>query len=293
MTGRAPPNNPSTCPNGNAPVGGTVQQCPAQAGTPKKTCTITSQTHATSPANRTRTKIGVGEEVDLTVTPGPATNWAITSGGGTLSSTSGGSTTLTGGDSAGSVTITATCPDCTCTITFTVVEPSWTMEKKAGTNLKHTNGHPDCGWQGTQYLHPNDVNFYRVETRELDSLSVATGCYNPSHHGKYHGGYPLPDCASSWFPVKNHTEAHGSEVGMTDQIYSGYPAPSATGTAPPFTVGSYYWPITWQWRVVGSANTHNFPGIRQEHEIFATGKCESRKGGHTESSMYNDPTSTY
>ena len=66
----------------------------------------------------------------------------------------------------------------------------------------------------------------------------------------------------------------------------------ATNAAPPFKVGTMFFPITIQWRTIGSANIHDFPVVRQEHEIFADGKCETRKGGLTESSKHTDPTST-
>jgi hypothetical protein len=33
--------------------------------------------------------------------------------------------------------------------------------------------------------------------------------------------------------------------------------------------------------------------VRQEHEIFADGRCESRKGSHTERTMYNDSASSW
>jgi hypothetical protein len=276
-------NSETVAPGGQTPANPT-QPCP-------QSCTITSRTVATSPANRARTRVGVGEEVELTVSPGPAT-WSV-SGGGTLSSTSGTTVTFTARDRAATSTITATGSGCSCTITFTIVEPSsFTMKKQSSTNLKHTNGHPDCGWKGIAYVHPNDVNFYRVETREVDSLSVATGSYNPSHHGKYHGSYPPPDRVSAWFPIVSHSDADGSTDNAPDEIYSGYPSSTVTGTAPPFSVGSYYWPITWQWRV-GTGVAHDFPAVRQEHEIFSDGKCESRKAGHTERTMPNDLTSNY
>lgn len=270
-----------------SPVAGGSTPCPT-------TCSITSETEATSPANQARTRIGVGEEVDLTVNPGPA-SWAITSGGGSLSPSTGSRTRVTyaADDTAGSVTITATGAGCSCSITFTVVEPSsWTQKRKPGSNLKHTHGRPDCGFKGIVYLHPDDVNFYNVETREMDSLSVATGSYNPSHHGKWHGNYPPPDGAGPWIPIVSHTDADGSKYGGEDEVYSGYPSNAATGNTPPFNQGTYYWPITRQWRV-GTRPPHNFPAVRQEHEIFADGKCESRKGGNTEHTMWNDATSTY
>jgi hypothetical protein len=263
-----------------------VQPCPKPCS-----CTITSQTVATSPANRARTRIGVGEEIELTVSPGPAT-WEITSGTGKLSPKSGTKVTYTADDKAGSVTITATKPDCSCTIILTIVEPSsWTMKRQPSTNLKHTNGRPDCGWKGIMYVHPDDVNFYRVETREKDSQAVATGSY-ATFNGVKHGNYPPPDNASVWFAITRHSETDGSTDDAPDDIYSGDPGTGATGAAPPFKIGKMHFPITIQWRVAGSGTIHDFPVIRQEHEIFDNGRCESRKGGLTEHAMHSDPTST-
>jgi hypothetical protein len=109
---------------------------PPPAAAAKKTVTITSQTVATSPANRARTRIAVGEEVELTVSPDPAT-WAITGGTGTLTPNSGSvaKVTFTADDAAGSVTIKATAPSGDASITFTVVAPSgWTMVRKPTRN---------------------------------------------------------------------------------------------------------------------------------------------------------------
>ena len=287
MSCRKEPSPPNAGPGAATPAASPTQHC--------QSCNITSQTIATSPANRARTKIGVGEEVDLTVSPGPAT-WTITSGSGTITPSSGSNSTVryTASDTTGSVTITATGQGCSCTITLTVVPPShWTMQKQPGTNLKHETGRPDCGWKGVMYVHPNDVNFYRVETREMDSKSVATGSYNPNLHDKWHGNYPPPDRASEWFLIRRHSEADGSTDDVPDEIYSGDPGRAARGAAPPFTAGSMYFPITIQWRVLGGATNHDFPVVRQEHQIFPDGKCESRKGGYNEHCMYNDATSTY
>ena len=266
-------------------------------------CTITSQTIATSPANRARLRIGVGEEVTLTVTPGPAT-WAITSGGGTLNPNSGShsSITYTADDTAGSVTITASGAGCSCTITFSVVEPShWTMKRRAGTNLGHTHNRPDCSWFGTMLIHPNDVNFYRIETRELNSTITVSGSYSPFAGLKHQGS---TQTESAFFAVIKHSDSEGSEVGLSDNIATGDPGPTATGAvappgaapptgaAPPFTPGTHFFPITWQWRVLTRTTIHDFPEQRQEAEIFASGRCESRKGGNTEATMFSDPTST-
>lgn len=280
------PTKPSSG-GGGTSASSTTAPCPK-----KKKCTITSQTVATSPADRTRTKIGVGEEVKLTVSPGPAI-WSK-SGGGKFSPSSGSHSkvTYTAGDTAESVTITATTSDCSCTISLTVVKPSsWSMKRKSGTNLKHQNGRPECGWKGILYVHPNDVNFYNIKVREKDSKYVTTGSYR-TFNNVWHGNYPPPDRVSAWISIIGHSSIDGSNWGGVDTIYSGDSGSAATGTTPPFTVGTGYFPITIQWKV-GSGSAKNFPVTRQEHEIFSNGKCESRKGGNTESTMYNDPTTNY
>ncbi len=277
------------CPDGRAPSD------PAQpCGGATPTCTITSQTVATRPANRARTRIGVGEEVRLTVSPGPA-GWAITSGTGSLSPSTGrhNSVRYTAGDTAGNVTITATAASgCTCIVTLTVVAPdSWTMQRQTGTNLKHTLNRPDCGWCGTMFVHPNDVNFYNVEVRELDSQCVATGSHS-GFAGVWHGSYPLPDRAGPWCTITmaNHTDTDGSKVNLRDNIYSGDPGAAATGAAPPFTAGDHRFPVVWQWHVA-AGTAHNFASVAQEAEIFADGRCQMRKGGNSEQTQHSDPTS--
>lgn len=288
-TGPASPSRPTSPASGSSPAstgGGSTSGCTS--------CTISSQTVATSPANRARTRIGVGEEVRLTVSPGPAT-WAITSGAGNLSPSRGSHTsvTYTASDTGGSVTVTATGAGCSCTMTFTVVQPSaWRMRRRSRTNLRHRNGRPDCGWLGMLYVRPTDVNFYNIEIQEVDSLCQATGAYSVWHNRVWHGNYPPPDRVSAWIPITGHSSAHGSNWGGSDTIYSGDPGGAATGTAPSFTVGEHYFAITMQWKV-GSGSAHRFTAVRQEAEIFATGRCEMRKGGNTEHTMYSDPTSTH
>jgi type VI secretion system secreted protein VgrG len=282
------PPQPSATPDAAQPVEGPVEEC-------HPPCTIASQTFKTSPADRTRTKVGVGEEVTITVTGNPAT-WEIDTGGTiTPSGAEANSVTFTAGETAASATITATGVGCGCvnSITFDVVEPdSFTMRRK-GATLEHNNPWPDCGWTGMIYVHPNDVNFYRVQVREVDSRAVTSGCYATAlQTGAYHGNYPPPARVSPWIAVTSHTEARGSKTTVTDHIYSGRPLSSwAGGANPPFMAGTMYYPMTWHWRVRGSANHKDFPHFRQSHRVTAPGRCTSSKAGNSESCMYSDPTS--
>lgn len=255
-------------------------------------CIIKSEAVATSPVDRARKRIGVGEEIELTIDSGSAT-WAITSGKGKIIPAGNKSkVTFTADETAGNVTITANSSCCQCNVSFTVVEPAgWSMKRKLGTNLKHKNGRPDCGWYGTIYVQPNDVNFYNVKIREKDSSYKGTGSYI-GYNGDKHGNYPGPEFASAWLSLTKHSIANGTEMAGKDDIYTGDPGSGVTGTAPPFNVGAGYFPIIFQWKVGASGSLNNFGAVRQEDEIIATGKCISKKGGNTESTMYNDPTST-
>lgn len=282
------PPEPSTTPSAATPVDSPTEPC-------HPPCTIASETFKSSPVDRARTKVGVGEEVKITVTGNPAT-WEL-SGGGTISPSTGtqSSVTFTADKVAGSATITATGSGCSCvnTITFTVVEPSdFTMRRK-GATLEHNKPWPDCGWTGLVYVHPNDVNFYRVQVRELDSQAVTTGCYStPQQTNAYHGGYPPPERASPWLPLTSHSEKRGTKANAADHIYSGRPLSSwAGGANPPFVTGTMHFPMTWQWRVRGSSTRHNFPGFRQNHRVTAAGSCRSSKAGNSETALYSDPTS--
>lgn len=285
------PTPPSTG-SGTSKVGSAKTSC-----TTKK-CTITSKTIASSPSNRARTRIAVGEEVELTVSPGTAT-WSISTGTGKLSSTSGTKVTFTADDKAGSVNITANSSGCSCKIQFTIVIPSsFTMKREPGTNLKHTRNRPNCGWFGVIFVHSNDVNFYNIQVREKDSKCVSSGSHSV-FKGLPHGRYPPPDYASSWLTISmsTHSSSDGSKVNTSDNIDTGDPGIAAGavpphGTAPPFIAGEHHYPITFQWRVKGKTSIYDFPVVRQEAEVFTNGKCESRKGGNTEPTMYSDPTST-
>jgi len=166
------------------------------------------------------------------------------------------------------------------------------MKRAPGTNLRHTQTKPDCGWQAAVRVHPNDVNFYRVEIREQDSSAVASGCF-AEFIGIKHGNYPAPDFASGFFGITmtNHTDADGSLANLVDNIYSGISALTAAESAPPFTDGSMSFPINWQWRV-GTSAPKNFPTVQQTHVVTADGKCVSSKGGNSEQNLFSDPTST-
>ncbi len=249
-----------------------------------KSCTITSQTRATSPANRTRRTIGIGEDVDLTVSPGPAT-WNIASGSGTISAASGTTVTLTAPDRATTVTIQATGAGCTCSITFEVIEPTGLLFEKAS-NFKHTIRRPDCGYLAKVYVQPDTVSFHNIEIRELNSAAALTGFYDiPAWRGITH--QPKNQAHSNWLTIEQPIAGKGSPgIGWKDQIYSGDPGG-------PITNGTLTFPITWEYHV-GSGAEKAFPSFTQVAQVDGvTGQCTQSKDGESKSRVPSDATSNW
>jgi len=264
-------------------------------------CTITSQTVTTLPNNRARTRIGVGEEVNLTVNPGPAT-WTATPSGlielppnaGTDKSTT---IKIKALDKAGDVTITAKKDTCECSIEFEIITPArFIMTRSPGTNLIHNHGYPDCGWYGRPYIQPTEVNFYNIYIRERDSQATGTGAYVVLN-GHWHGKYDPSDLAngtSKWFILDRtqYSSTYGS--GLNPVIYDTIFASigNNAGTAPPFIASFLTMPITWEWSLENTGNNvYRFPNETQSHEIFRDGRCTTSKAGHSETTMYTDATS--
>lgn len=86
---------------------------------------VDHETVATVPADRTRTKLGVGERVACTVVPSsvPGVTWYL-AGGGTIDSNSGRSTTLTADEMASESHVQAVVANQSYTVHFNVVEPT-------------------------------------------------------------------------------------------------------------------------------------------------------------------------
>ena len=122
----------------------------------------------TSPGLRTRTDIGVGEEVKLTHTPGSA-SWTKTAG--TLSATTGDSVVFSAPDTAQTVTVTGG----TATIRFNVFAPNGVrMDRLGKTGVQHEIGHADSGIQTQPFLLPDNVNFTNVAYHELNVSAKVT-----------------------------------------------------------------------------------------------------------------------
>ena len=264
---------PGDAGSGTTPGAGATTPCPCASAT------LTSQTFATVPSNRARTRIGVGEEVTLTYSCGSAT-WSK-SGGGTLSSTSGASVTFTAPDRAGSVTITATGSGCTKSITLTIVEPSGlVMRRASGSGVRHTTGRPEAGFRATPHFQPADVSFYNIETREQDVAAVASGAYSV-----WSGIGHSPN--SSFISSGTAVAGVGTPMNGVDNIYSGDP-----GGSPPFAPGVLTFNIPWEFRV-GAGTPKVFATVQHRQSINAAGDVTISKGGVSVTARRGDPTTSW
>lgn len=243
-------------------------------------CSITSRTVATTPPNRARTRVGVGEQVVLTVTPGPA-NWSVV-GQGTVSPPTGTTVTFTAADRGGTATIRAQRGTSRCSVVFTVVEPSGVvMQRHPGSGIRHQQNRPDSGLQTDIYFTPDNVSFQNVLYHELDVPAVATGVYAP-FNGVGHSPNPAP------LSVNGVVPGLGSKVNGIDNIYSGDP-----GTPAPFAPGSITFDIPYEFKV-GTGAFKRFATVRQQSTLAADGvTLTSSKAGASIAIKVGDPTSTF
>jgi hypothetical protein len=244
--------------------------------------TITSETVEPSPAPRTRTTIGVGEEVTLTHAPGNAT-W--TASAGALSGAFGVSVTWTAPDTTQTVTVTASAAS----ITFNVIAPSQVnMDRAPGTGVKHTLNSADSGIQTRVFLGPDTVNFSKVTYHEMDVPGVPTaGAYSCNTFSTGHcgagGAGPCPNIAmtSAVFP------AFGTLAARGDCAYSGH-----CGGSPPFTPGSITLTIPYEYRV-GTGPFRNFRTVTQRHSLAANASTlTTTKAGATGTTTVTSATVT-
>lgn len=199
--------------------------------------TLTHETVATSPKDRKRVKIGVGEEVIITASI--KVNWII-AGGGKLSPQQANDikvVTLTAPETAATVKVTATKDGLTEEVEFEVVEPSGLlMEVTASGSGPSSNTDPmETSITTDVYITPADVNFRKVKTGEREAVGVLTGYFQL----RYPNGNPHKENG----PVSSigHIEGKGTLASGFDLIASGkcpkYGDPSA------YSNGTFTWSI--------------------------------------------------
>jgi len=230
-----------------------ITRQPTAPGPPPAPETITSQTVALTPGVRTRTTIGVGEEVDLTHAPGAAA-WATTAG--TLSAANGVTVKLTAPDTAQKVTVTAG----TANIVFDVIAPNDVhMDPLAG--MKHTKDHADSGIIVQPFLLPDNVNFYNVTYRELNVGANTSGTYSCFGAGTGHCKQPSGGACPDLFMTNTVAAGKGTQAVRADCAYSG-----DCLEAKPQRPGMLYFAIPYEYKV-GTGVYRQFRIVLQMHML--------------------------
>jgi len=235
----------------------------------------------TTPTNLSRTTIGVGEEVDLTACGAPGTVIWTTSDG-TVSPTTGASTTLTAPNRKATAIVTASYSGGSCTLGFSVIEP--TAINMLRVLVKHDYNTATIGMKPHVFVAPDSVNFGAVSVRELSATFLAGGVYT-SLNGNEHGTtVSNPSTGQVW-------TGHGTWCVNDDEcLVSGFGAYNpAHGTG--YAVCSI--PCQWQcnnssW--VGFPNTSDETG---QSSGAPSNKLTISKDGASWSCSVYDPTCSY
>ena len=232
---------------------------------------IESETFATTPADRTRTTLGVGEEVTLTYKPSELSpiTWSV-SGGGALNTTTGGSTKFTANDRASTPTVTATYLGHGCTKRFSVLEPSSvTFSKKR--EISYPPNHVAAGMKLDIVVGPATVSFYNVQFREDDGpASNQTGGF-----AKYSGqnlGDPFYHDANNLFfavDMDNSIVVPGEDTVFINVGPQNLPLPST---------GSFEWIIPYRFKVSGQNSSKIFSTVTQAFSVTTAGNITITKG---------------
>jgi len=222
---------------------------------------IVTETVATSPPDRARKTIGVGEEVTLRVLPEGVDVflWDRTQGGGDLSYYSGSTTTYTAPGAEDDVTITATVEGADCSVSFSVIEPTGVLLENKELGPTPYTVQPtwmSMEYQATIYLQPDSVNFYRVLFYESAAEVIKTGYFTQgTHNFSDHPANGPHHMTAIVIPTK------GTLAPKLD-IIGGYI--NLTGST---ASGDAYWNILWSYEVPDGTPERHLETIRQNHHV--------------------------
>lgn len=216
---------------------------------------MTSETVATQPQDQRRKKLGVGEEVNLTLKPSslPSPTWALSGTPGTsaLSTLTGINSKLTAGGLACSPTTEATINGEVVKIDFNVIEPTTVTFSRVSTTNQTT---PSLGLLMTAnfYVGPSDVSFMNI-TVEEDQCGATAGGYFAYQNGLNHPASTAPIAMTATVDATKGTQANGQ-----DSIGGGT-------QGPPYSPGTFTWAIPWKYTSGGQ--TKQFATINHEKTL--------------------------
>ncbi|MDC0936829.1 hypothetical protein OAS39_11125, partial [Pirellulales bacterium] len=227
--------------------------------------TLETETVATKPSDRKRTKIGVGEQVKLTVKPAGLTpiKWSVT-GDGKLSAKTGSSVTFTADDKKSKPKVTASYGTTTVDVEFDVIAPTGIeFARVKSLNSTYPAGVAASGMHCSIKFNPTDVSFLNIEFLEVAGpASNITGYFtNFTAANLYHNPNP------SWLGVNADNMLAGRDHCAMQT------GPNGTGGWPAWSDGGYDWDIPNKYRVKGASATggYAFTNSTQSFTIDAAG----------------------
>ncbi len=250
---------------------------PIDAGKNKYTFTVNGTKYTlhhftvnVAPTNpdRTRTTIGVGEQVTFSGMPTNAT-WKASAGG--LSATSGWSTTFTAPSNAMTATVTASCAGKSLPpISFNVVKPSGIGQATVTGTNHYSAGVSGSGMTLLLTLAPTGVSFSRVSIMEvgLDATNISGYFTNWTPQQLHHS-------AGVWAQINSQNQ-------WQDQANGTNPDP------PHWSTGQFTWVIPAKWQITGSAFTNDMATSNQVFSVDASGTATVQKFGHSATRTTND-----
>ena len=242
----------------------------------KKPILIT-QTVATTPADRTRKTIGIGEEVNISLKPAAigALDWSITAGKGTgkVTPDNGKTTKLSAPDRAmAKTTVQAVRGALTFTVDFTVIEPAQGGVKFVKEMGVHVSGEAHAGLIVRPILiTPTTVSFYNVKVREQTAVGVAKGTLAVNH-----AGGPPPGLNGTKHKLGNFKGLSQANVVAAPDIANSKFLTGMVNLAAPNLPGKNYngsftWEIPWEFKV-GTGTPKKFDTLTQFITLSKTGK---------------------
>ncbi|HEV3154582.1 MAG TPA: hypothetical protein VGZ02_12320 [Candidatus Baltobacteraceae bacterium] len=262
-----------------SPQGGPQPQ-PQPTSTPP--VSITSETVATIPADRTRTTVGVAEQVVLTFS-GADAHWSVSGGAGTVDP-SGKQVTYRASITPATETITATDTSSgqTATIVFQVIAPTEITDEYIDGTIEHTQGHPDIGMSVFTYFKPDTVSFQFIVVKELEAPAVADGVYAPEN-GMGHKPNKLP------MPIVAVVPGKGSKWAGSDEVTSGDP-----GTNAPFGPGTITTMIPYVYAAANASAGPFYPmgTAQQKCMLYDVETLRASKAGANAYSKVSNPDNT-
>jgi hypothetical protein len=236
---------------------------------------MTSATVATVPQDQKRKKLGVGEEVNLTLKPSsmPSPTWVLngTPGTSVLNPLTGITSFLTSGKRACTPTTEATILGETVKIDFNVVQPTGETATKTS-DMSFAAGTQGVGMELEITTLPTDVSFYNVEVIEIDQgTQNITGFF-----------VPFPANSLAHTPNPNWIQLSQENQWADSAGFFGW------GNSTTWANGTYEWAIEVRWRVVGQeAGQGEVLGNRTQ-----THTLHDNTGRSTEDKMNNSATRT-